>query len=126
MSDLSTRKYPDKYPAFVTGSRAIGGSTKNSDIDLVIFVDNPITEELLETNSDRNGIPVYYGSLNLLICNTPEKYLFWKKALSLCIEQSTNLARDLTKEERCEIHENLAKELGIPFKNGKPTDYDPD
>jgi hypothetical protein len=124
MSDLTARRYPDKYPAFITGSRELGSFKSGSDIDLVIFVDDPKVKASLKANSNHKGTPIYYGSLNLLICDTPEEYLFWRKALDLCKEKQSLLCRHLTKQERCEIHETLAEQLGIPFKNGKPTDYD--
>jgi Nucleotidyltransferase domain len=107
---------PNYYPPFITGSVALGSSTKSSDIDLVMYVPDPYTREILRMPFISKKTPcIMYGDLNIILCDTPEKYLFWRTALEECQEQQQRLERPLSKTERCEVHKNIAERLQIQY-----------
>lgn len=70
--------------AILTGSRAYGIPTEESDIDLVIFC-SPAVKLLLEKHKDElTGNAVRYGKLNLIPCDRQEDYDAWKVGTLAC------------------------------------------
>ncbi len=77
--------------AFLTGSHAYGVPEKDSDIDLVVFMDAEEIEklaaeadedlryELNERYTEMGCISLRFGNLNLLCTWNPEIYAAWKK-----------------------------------------------
>ena len=63
--------------AFITGSRAYGQPTSESDLDLVILVDEH-TKSLLTTLSDSGKEPIRFGKLNIIACTSEEEFTVWK------------------------------------------------
>jgi hypothetical protein len=66
--------------AFLTGSQCYGRPTDDSDIDLVILVDEK-TAEFLWSNSDdekSSSQKCCFGALNLIVCTTQAQYDRWR------------------------------------------------
>lgn len=61
---------------FITGSHAYGLPNEESDVDLVLYLP-PNVSALLTRESETKGIPVRYGNLNLILCDSPEEYDAW-------------------------------------------------
>jgi hypothetical protein len=81
--------------AFITGSRAYGNPRPNSDVDLVVLVDED-TADLLRTASETRG-PVRFGRLNLVVCTTEEQYAVWRLGTS---QMKTSLNKYTSKEAK--------------------------
>jgi hypothetical protein len=69
--------------AFITGSRAYGSPSPESDIDLVLRVDSYMTKRLLERYSDdqreyRGIKQIRFGRLNLIIPDDDAEMSMWK------------------------------------------------
>jgi len=71
--------------AFITGSRAYGTPREDSDLDLVILVDE-ITKVVLRAVS---GVPedksVRFGQLNLVILTSAEKFNLWQSVTNALV-----------------------------------------
>jgi hypothetical protein len=93
------------FGAFVTGSRVYGEPTYDSDVDLVVLVDEPTLELLLAVINEQRGMQaeatasatdnpealsasLNFGCLNLLCVTSPIAYGIWK----LGTEKLTELA----------------------------------
>jgi len=71
--------------AFITGSRAYGQPSEDSDLDLVIL----LTEEeraKLTALSDSGKEPIKYGSLNIIAVCSQKRYDLWKKGTDELIQ----------------------------------------
>jgi hypothetical protein len=90
--------------AFITGSHVYGQPHPDSDIDMVLLCRQPETEDLLVATSDNEEVPVQYGKLNLIICDSHEKYQAWKDAMIQCVTHRVRVNRPLTREEAVKIH----------------------
>jgi len=89
---------PRGVPSFITGSHAYGAPTEESDVDLVIFVDQA-TKKLLTGLSDTKGIPVRFGKLNLVMPDTSEEFDDWKKTTDILKCQSRKEGRPISHNE---------------------------
>ena len=63
--------------SFITGSRAYGQPNADSDLDLVILVDES-TKAQLVAFSDLSTEPIRFGKLNIIACTTEEEFTCWK------------------------------------------------
>jgi hypothetical protein len=72
--------------SFITGSRAYGRPKWDSDVDLVIFVDDDTKEDLIKL-SDDGKMPCRYGKLNLIFATTEEEYAAWLLGKKLCTKR---------------------------------------
>lgn len=80
---------PPKNPAFLTGSRAYGKPTPESDIDIVILITKealgkifelgPVTTEDTHYGSAETGVTLRYGNLNLIFVASQAQYNAWKQ-----------------------------------------------
>jgi hypothetical protein len=64
--------------AFLTGSHVYGIPTKESDIDLVVLVDETVGEFLWSKSQFDNS--VRFGKLNLVLVYDKKEFLAWKDA----------------------------------------------
>lgn len=92
---------------FITGSQHYGNAKEDSDVDLVIYVDE-ITKEHLITMSDDESLPCKFGRLNLIFATTPEEYAAWVVGRRL----SSRLVNK-TKREIVRQHEFAREMLGV-------------
>lgn len=81
------------FRAFLTGSRAYGRPTPDSDIDLVVFITEADLEMLTEQSDNKGQItcddPDYlanmkahslrFGNLNLLCCTDEKSHAVWRE-----------------------------------------------
>lgn len=77
-------------PAFVTGSRRYGKPTPDSDLDLVILVEDEDAQKLLIEHGgeqdDDGRLVIRFGKLNLIVCRDIEQYEAWKDGTEACVK----------------------------------------
>lgn len=78
--------------AFLTGSRAFGTPTPESDVDVVVLMDKPEMAKLVSQaeESERsgdygNGQSLRFGRLNLIVVNTEEQFGLWRDSTDECL-----------------------------------------
>lgn len=101
--------------AFLTGSRAYGEPTEDSDIDLVILCGEGLHEKLLAESEAKDT--VRFGRLNLICCNSKTEYLAWAEATRKMIVSGRNFSSNEARKVLNKVHE----EMGIEFlrKSGR-------
>ncbi len=108
---------------FVTGSRVYGTPRKDSDIDLVVLVDEA-TLKLLENVSEHTptrhpneeyqigvlglNASLRFGRLNLLCVTTPEAYEVWKYGTEKLKKEAP-----VTRDRAVEVFSKLRKREGL-------------
>lgn len=97
--------------AFLTGSQAYGTANAKSDVDLVIVVDTPTKEKLIEL-SDLGKMPIRFGNLNLVVVQDEDAYKAWKAATKKC-QSIVEQCGTITKKKAVEIHEQTREEMGV-------------
>lgn len=99
--------------AFLTGSRIYGTSiNEDTDVDVVIFVDQ-YTASILIENSDLGKGPCKYGKLNLIITTEPEQYAGWllaKVKCQLCKNENPN---NFDRDTAIAIHNKIRDEYKL-------------
>lgn len=74
---------------FITGSRAYGTPTEDSDIDLVLPPNGKTNfQAIMIQYSDNQDLPITYGKLNLILTNEPKQWELWLQATNELIEQA--------------------------------------
>ena len=63
--------------SFITGSHIYGKPTSDSDIDLVIFVDQETKDKLIEL-SNTGKMPCRFGKLNLIFALFKNQDSLWQ------------------------------------------------
>lgn len=104
--------------AFLTGSHAYGAPKDDSDVDLVIFVDDKRTHRLLEVHNDLFDVEkddadqaIYhtpseslkYGKLNLIICKTEKDYNEWKTGTEMLVKERASTGQPVSRERAIEV-----------------------
>ena len=102
---------------FITGSRAYGYPTPDSDIDLVLPVLDEQESDLLLHLSDKSKCPIKYNKLNLIICTLPGQYELWKNGT----EYLKSIA-PVTREFAIDYFNNLFEVAGLPKSLGDSGD----
>jgi predicted nucleotidyltransferase len=102
--------------AFLTGSHIYGNPTGDSDIDLVIRIEDGAFDQLL-SQSDSGTLPLKFGKLNLIAARTDEDFAGWLLGKKLCLEKVLKLNRSLTKDECIKIHEEVRQAANLPYGN---------
>jgi hypothetical protein len=100
---------------FITGSRAYGQPTKDSDVDVVVFMDEGL-RNFLRTQIDPNENPgnqppnyaLRFGQLNLICCVYPKQYEAWRRGTLDLIKE-----RPVTRERAIEVLEKIREGLGV-------------
>lgn len=95
--------------AFITGSRAYGTPNAESDVDLVIRVDEN-TAAMLRKLSDKTTeiaqkgakTPVRFGNLNLILCETDDEWAVWRVG-------TTGMMNDIETYDRVKAKAELDK-----------------
>lgn len=64
--------------AFITGSRAYGTPREDSDLDLVVLVDEGVKSQLRAFSGVPEDKSVRFGGLNLVLLTSREKYNKWQ------------------------------------------------
>jgi predicted nucleotidyltransferase len=107
--------------AFITGSRAYGTTKPNSDIDLVIRVDEE-TAKILQLFSE-SKTAVRFGKVNLILCTTDEEYAVW---LLGTMEMKESVSKPFDKVAAKEIFDELRARVGVKDKaqSGKEEEED--
>jgi len=102
--------------AFLTGSRIYGNPTDDSDIDLVVRLNESEREDLIKL-SESGTVPIKFGNLNLIVATSDEAYAGWLLAKKCCLEKVLELGRNLTKDECIEIHDDIRQAANLPYGN---------
>lgn len=87
---------------FITGSRAYGQPNAESDVDLVLLVDD-LTTFTLTQQSETKAVPVRYGNLNLILCHSEEEYDAWEKFTQDMIEKARTTGEPVSSDEAKEV-----------------------
>lgn len=95
--------------SFITGSHAYGKPTSDSDIDLVIFVDQETKDKLIEL-SDTGKMPCRFGKLNLIFTTNEEEYGAWLLGKILCKKEF-----GLNKKDAFQLHERARDLFGTKY-----------
>lgn len=101
-------------PAFLTGSRAYGNPREDSDVDLVVLVDEADDNSTLDVIHAQSEAPdghydahgsysLRYGKLNLIVCTTQEAFDQWRASTNTSLDRMMHLSRPLTREEAVAI-----------------------
>lgn len=103
---------------FITGSRAYGIPTEDSDIDLVLPPNtNSTFRQTLVMLSDTEDVPINYGRLNLILTIEPKQWELWLQATTELIER-----RPVSRDEAVEHITALFKAHGLSKSIGYDTD----
>ncbi len=97
--------------SFITGSHVYGTPTEDSEIDLVVFVDEATRDKLVEL-SEQGKFPVRYGKLNLLIATTPEEYAVWKEGTAKLLELKEVIG-SVNKEQASVLFDQLREKYEV-------------
>ena len=99
--------------AFLTGSRRYGTPRRNSDIDLVVLIEEPQTINVLVSNSNTKlnsemsqefgSVPFKFDNLNLIVCTTQKQFDAWTKGTKECVEKVRSGGKSLTRDEAIAI-----------------------
>lgn len=65
--------------AFITGSRVYGIPREDSDIDLVVLVDETTRDNLRLLRDNHDAFKVTFGRLNLVLVTTTKEFEAWKQ-----------------------------------------------
>lgn len=93
----------DEQRPFITGSRAYGSPSDDSDLDIVIRCDRyvaAVVEALVGKSSsdyDHESVSVQCGNVNLHLCTTDREYDRWKLGTRSC-EVVAPIDRDTAKK----------------------------
>lgn len=93
---------------FITGSRAYGTPTAESDVDLVIPPMISQDQHTIVKLSDNLDIPIKYGNLNLIIAPTEEAFWLWWK----CTKELKQI-KPVTRECAINLIESRFQQAGI-------------
>lgn len=106
--------------ALLTGSHAYGTPHENSDIDLVVLMDNSTAEKLMlllgaEAKKQKDGnyptTQVTHGKLNLIVERDPRAFEVWKQGTLQLLSEAP-----VTRERACEVFKALRTMAGITYK----------
>lgn len=112
--------------AFITGSRAYGNARPDSDIDLVIRVDEQTARtlrELADPDSLVNDLAnsVRFGRINLLLCTTDDEWHVWRNGTTDLINRA-NINGPVGRMEAIFLFQSLRHQMGISFYYSKTDD----
>lgn len=105
-----------EHPAFLTGSRAYGNPTADSDFDIVLPCSNTLAWTLRKHFVDWGKSPstvdsIKIGNLNLLLSPTQEDYAVWVEGTKQLIE-----VKPVTRSQAVTLFQRLRKAAGIEEK----------
>lgn len=111
--------------AFITGSHAYGQPTKDSDVDLVVFVEDPSEAETLRIAASRVGgvcqpdkdypphsMSLRFGRLNLIVCLEKGMFKAWRDGTDQLIDETCQVFGSVSRERAVEVFEEKFREAG--------------
>ena len=87
-----------KVNAFITGSHAYGKPTSRSDVDLVVRVSEANAAKLRKLAGVKEGQPIMFGKLNLVVCTDDTDFAIWKLGTNILREKEVPTGRLDAKE----------------------------
>lgn len=87
---------------FLTGSHAYGKPHENSDIDIVVWVENTKLRGLLE----ENGYPIRFGNLNLILVDSEDQWEAWQQGTKDLLIRAA-FGKPVTRDEAVEHLKSL-------------------
>lgn len=97
--------------AFITGSRAYGIPTSESDIDLVVRVSSSVADELRKVSEDKDTIR--FGRLNLIVCETDTEFAIWKIGTAKMLQQKREFKYKFSREKAKKLLDEVRDWVGI-------------
>lgn len=114
------------HTCLLTGSHVYGSPRTNSDVDLVVLVDEE-TAKKLEDLSDRGTYPVKFGNLNLILVTDERSFEVWKEGTEHLKHVAETTFITPTREQAVEYLNKLFESRGLPKalkdSGGNPTYY---
>jgi hypothetical protein len=107
--------------AFITGSRAYGSPTPQSDVDLVVLVDSETLVKLRSLSDTWRDGSIRFGNLNLVALDSEQQFKLWEQGTQTLIDKSKLERRPITKIEA----KQHFKSIGATGYSGKPIITDP-
>lgn len=108
----------------LTGSHVYGSPRIDSDVDLVVLVDEE-TAKKLEDLSDRGTYPVKFGNLNLILVTDERSFKVWKEGTEYLQNVAKTTFITPTREQAIEYLNELFESRGLPKalkdSGGNPT-----
>lgn len=109
--------------SFLTGSRAYGTPTKDSDVDLVVLVDDATAKVLHKFTEAANGT-VRFGKLNLIVLTSEKEYDAWERATKLMVNDRQK-GRPHDRNSAIEVIQKKLVEVGLDLiRSPSETDED--
>lgn len=99
--------------AFLTGSRVYGRVEKDSDIDLVVIVDEQTYYQLKRlSDSDKS---IRFGRLNLIACTTELQLAVWKVGTERIVQvgKANKVRKPIGKKRAKKILDFFRNKVGI-------------
>jgi len=102
--------------AFMTGSRVYGTPKPDSDYDLVVDIDPETAKDIRKAAGVKEGEPVRFGALNLILTTSEAEYDAWLDATAECVDRR-NSKGPLTRDEAIAIHRQVRTERKVLHGN---------
>lgn len=124
-SEIAGDEGPIQTSAIVTGSRRYGTPRPDSDVDLVVLMEDSETLGLLAGGADeeprdydsRFGWPFRFGRLNLIVCTRIEQWEAWNEGTRSLVARSAK-GETITRDMAVATFRGLA---GLPITDESPT-----
>lgn len=102
--------------SFITGSHAYGTPRPDSDIDLVVLVDDE-TGYTLAQLSDEGQSPIRFGSLNLILVFSEKEFFAWQGATEDLVNRKKQ-GEKITRDEAIRVIDSYYDLLKITRREG--------
>lgn len=101
--------------AFLTGSHVYGTPHDESDVDLVVRIDQKTYDKLCElAGVPHNHRPLRFGDLNLVVCLDDAEYAAWKAGTETLLEDVRAGRGPATRTGACNLFDKIRTWMGIP------------
>lgn len=109
--------------AFLTGSRVYGAPTEDSDIDLVVLVDE-LTQDKLRgwSESPDWSYVVRFGRLNLICVTSEDELAAWRAGTASLRQRVSQTGRPIDREVAKEMMDMIRRTMGLGFFERSPSE----
>lgn len=109
---------------FITGSHAYGRPGPDSDVDLVVMVDEEATMKLQELSEGQRT--VRFGKLNLILCYSETEFSAWRMTTDRLKKIKTDTGAIFDKVGAHVEFEKDRQAVGIQYKGDSGEDFLPE
>lgn len=108
--------------AFITGSRAYGNPRPDSDIDLVVRMDEATLAILRLLNESGNDNVIRFGNLNIIPALSDADYAVWVVGTKQLIRRKECFGESISRDDAKGLLDNLRSDLGLSHFENSPSD----